>query len=70
MGALTTDDEGMSSSSVSVRVAAHCLPIGVSVLCGDCAAAVPLVLFVAGPMPARQVACPSCRADVVLHDAW
>jgi len=60
----------MTSSAVSLRVAARSLPTSVSVLCSDCAAAVPLLLFVAGPSPARQVSCPSCRADVVLHDAW
>lgn len=50
--------------------AAQSLPMGVSVLCGGCAAPVPLVLFVAGPSPARQVACPACKDDVILHDAW
>jgi len=60
----------MPSSSASVRIAACSLPMGVSVLCGGCSAPVPLVLFVAGPSPARQVACPSCKDDVVLHDAW
>lgn len=54
----------------TVRIAARALPMGVSVLCGDCAHPVPLVLFVAGPSPMRQVPCPSCSADVVLHDAW
>jgi hypothetical protein len=44
--------------------------MGVSVLCTGCASPVPLVLFVVGPSPARQVSCPSCSGDVVLHDAW
>jgi hypothetical protein len=65
---LTADDDAMPI--VSVRVAARSLPTGVSVLCGGCSSPVPLVLFVAGPSPARQVTCPACRADVVLHDAW
>jgi len=60
----------MSPSPVTVRVAACSLPTSVSVLCGRCSAPVPLVLFVTGPAPARQVACPSCKDDVVLRDAW
>jgi hypothetical protein len=55
--------------SVKVRVA-RSLPTGVSVLCTGCAQPVPLLLFVAGPSPARQVPCPACNAEVVLHDAW
>ena len=57
------------SPTVKVR-AAQSLPMGVSVLCGGCATPVPLVLFVAGPLPARQVPCPECKTDVVLRDAW
>ena len=60
----------MPASPMTARSAAHVLPRGVSVLCAGCAAPVPLVLFVVGPTPARQVHCPSCAADVVLHDAW
>jgi len=55
---------------VTARAAARSLPASVSVLCGGCSTPVPLILFVAGPSPARQVACPSCNGDVVLHDAW
>jgi hypothetical protein len=60
----------MPFSSPSARSAAGVLPRGVSVLCTGCASPVPLVLFVVGPSPARQVSCPSCSGDVVLHDAW
>jgi hypothetical protein len=46
------------------------LPLDVAVLCRACAAPVPLLLFVAGRSPMRQVRCPGCSSDVVLHDAW
>ena len=46
------------------------LPLGIAVLCRACGDAVPLVLFVAGPTVRRQVRCPGCAGDVVLHDAW
>jgi hypothetical protein len=69
-GTFVADDEAMPLTTLSARVAAGVLPMGVSVLCNGCASPVPLVLFVVGPSPARQVSCPSCSADVVLHDAW
>jgi hypothetical protein len=49
---------------------AHALPRDVAVLCGDCDAPVPLIMFVADGRPMRQVPCPGCACDVVLHDAW
>jgi len=46
------------------------LPFDVSVLCNACRRSVPLLLFVNAAGPKRQVACPHCERDVVLHDAW
>jgi endogenous inhibitor of DNA gyrase (YacG/DUF329 family) len=46
------------------------LPTDVAVLCPTCASSVPLVLYLNALGPKRQVECPHCQRDVVLHDSW
>lgn len=46
------------------------LPRDIAVLCADCAAPVPLAMFVDEGWVKRQVRCPACACDVVLRDAW
>jgi len=60
----------MTTGMRTKQEAVQALPLGIAVLCGSCATAVPLVLFVATRSPVRQVRCPGCESDVVLRDAW
>jgi len=60
----------MTTATRTKQEAVQALPLGIAVLCGDCATPVPLVLFVADRGPARQVRCPGCDHDVVLRDSW
>lgn len=50
--------------------AARWLPRDIAVLCADCDAPVPLIMFVEDPWPKRLVRCPACACEVVLRDAW
>ena len=58
------DEEGLMSPQMRE------LPTDVAVLCPACGSSVPLVLYLNADGPKRQVACPQCQRDVVLHDAW
>jgi len=60
----------MTTAVRTKQEAVQALPLGIAVLCRDCATPVPLVLFVAERSPVRQVRCPGCERDVVLRDSW
>ena len=60
----------MTAPARTKQEAVQALPLGIAVLCANCATPVPLVLFVAHRSPARQVRCPGCDHDVVLRDSW
>jgi hypothetical protein len=60
----------MTAGLRTKQEAVQALPLGIAVLCRDCATPVPLVLFVPDRSPVRQVRCPGCASDVVLRDAW
>jgi len=64
------DAVSMVAATRTKQDAVQALPLGIAVLCSGCATPVPLVLFVARRAPMRQVRCPGCGGDVVLHDAW
>jgi hypothetical protein len=65
-----TDAVSMVTAMRTKQEAVQALPLGIAVLCRDCATPVPLVLFVGQRTPMRQVRCPGCDTDVVLRDAW
>jgi len=60
----------MTAAVRTKQDAVQALPLGIAVLCSDCATPVLLVLFVAHRSPMRQVRCPGCSGDVVLREAW
>ena len=59
----------MTAADIVVH-ARRTLPRDIAILCTDCGVPVPLAMFVDAGWAKRQVRCPGCACDVVLHDAW